>query len=158
QFNNRLTSYTGTVQFTSSDASAILPANYTFTAGDQGMHSFTVTLQTGGTQQTVTVTDTVTPSATGSTTLGVAPVLTVTNTNESGYGPLRWAVAQANALTGPNTITFSPATFGTTPQTITLTSGPLTLTDPALTTIQGPGASLLTVSGNNDVSKVLVVN
>src|SRR5262249_34011481 len=59
QFNNRLTSYTGTAQFTSSDASAILPPNYTFTAADQGMRAFTVTLQTAGTQ-TVTVTDTVT--------------------------------------------------------------------------------------------------
>jgi predicted outer membrane repeat protein len=155
QFNNRLTSYTGTVQFISSDANASLPPNYTFTVGDQGMHTFTVTLNTAGTQ-TVPVTDTVTSSATGSATLSVAPVLTVTNTNDTGYGSLRWAVAQANALTGPNTITFSPGVFGT-PQTITLTSGPLTLADAALTTIQGPGASLLTVSGNN-ADRVFVVN
>ena len=53
------TSYTGTVQFSSSDPSAVLPANYTFTASDQGAHTFTTaaTLDTAGTQS-ITVTDT----------------------------------------------------------------------------------------------------
>ena len=50
--------YTGSVRFTSSDAQAVLPGNYTFTAGDAGQKSFpSVTLRTVG-SQTVTVTDT----------------------------------------------------------------------------------------------------
>ncbi|QEE26922.1 hypothetical protein FTW19_02220 [Terriglobus albidus] len=58
------TGYTGTVHFTSSDAQAALPANYTFTAGDNGVHTFSVTLKTAG-SQSVTVNDVVTTSATG---------------------------------------------------------------------------------------------
>jgi hypothetical protein len=59
------TGYTGTVQFTSSDPKAVLPANYTFTAADQGVHTFTVTLKTVG-SQSITATDTSTGSITGS--------------------------------------------------------------------------------------------
>jgi hypothetical protein len=59
------TGYTGTVQFGSSDPKAVLPANYIFTAADQGVHTFTVTLKTAGTQS-ITATDTATGSITGS--------------------------------------------------------------------------------------------
>ncbi len=51
------TSYTGTVHFTSSDSQAILPADYTFTAADAGVHTFSATLKTAGTQS-ITATDT----------------------------------------------------------------------------------------------------
>ena len=54
---NVATSYTGTVQFTSSDISAGLPADYTFTAADAGTHTFAVTLKTAG-AQTITAADT----------------------------------------------------------------------------------------------------
>lgn len=50
--------YRGSVHFTSSDASAALPADYTFTATDGGTHTFPVTLKTNG-LQSLTVTDTV---------------------------------------------------------------------------------------------------
>jgi hypothetical protein len=53
------TNYTGTVHFTSTDAQAGLPADYTFTAADAGVHTFSATLKTAGTQS-ITVTDTVT--------------------------------------------------------------------------------------------------
>jgi hypothetical protein len=59
--------YTGTVQFTSTDANAVLPANYTFSAGDLGTHVFNVTLETAGTHS-VTATDTVTSTLTGKQT------------------------------------------------------------------------------------------
>jgi uncharacterized delta-60 repeat protein len=48
--------YTGTIHFTSSDPQAGLPADYTFTAADKGVHTFTVTLKTAG-FQSVNVTD-----------------------------------------------------------------------------------------------------
>jgi hypothetical protein len=41
--DNTLTSYTGTIRFSSSDLLATLPANYTFVAGDLGCHTFSVT-------------------------------------------------------------------------------------------------------------------
>ena len=50
------TGYTGTVHFTSSDPAAVLPADYTFTAADAGMHTFIVALKTAGIQS-ITVTD-----------------------------------------------------------------------------------------------------
>ena len=64
-YGNTATGYTGTVHFTSSDGSATLPANYTFLAGDAGVHSFSsgVTLKTAG-SRSVTGTDTVTGTIT----------------------------------------------------------------------------------------------
>jgi hypothetical protein len=59
------TNYTGTVHFTSSDPHAVLPADYTFTAADQGVHTFSATLKTAG-SQSITATDTATGSITGS--------------------------------------------------------------------------------------------
>jgi hypothetical protein len=56
-YGNIATGYTGTVHFQSTDGRAILPGNYTFVAGDNGVHSFQVTLRTKG-KQTITVTDT----------------------------------------------------------------------------------------------------
>lgn len=57
--------YQGTVDFTSSDPAAVLPAPYTFTQADQGSHTFQVTLNTRGTEM-ITVTDAATSSLTGS--------------------------------------------------------------------------------------------
>jgi hypothetical protein len=58
---NAAASYTGTVHFTSSDPTAQLPSDYTYSAGDAGTHTFTITVETAG-PQTVTVADTVMPS------------------------------------------------------------------------------------------------
>ncbi len=68
--NNVATGYTGTVHFTGSDGLATLPANYTFTAGDFGVHTFSVTLRTSG-NQTITATDTATSSIAGSAIVAV---------------------------------------------------------------------------------------
>jgi hypothetical protein len=59
------TGYTGTVHFTSSDPQAVLPANYTFAAADNGVHTFTATLKTAA-SQSLTATDAATSSITGS--------------------------------------------------------------------------------------------
>ena len=71
--------------------------------------------------------------------------LTVTNTSDSGAGSLRAAVIEANSDGGGDAIVFS--SLFSTPQTITLSSGPLELTGTA--TITGPGANLLTITGDN---------
>src|SRR5205823_1211729 len=57
RFGDQVVGYRGTIHFTSSDAGAVLPPDYTFTAADQGEHTFELTLETLGTQ-TVTATDT----------------------------------------------------------------------------------------------------
>ena len=58
------TGYLGTIQFTSSDMQAGLPANFTFTAAALGTHTFSVTLETAG-NQWISATDTVTLATTG---------------------------------------------------------------------------------------------
>lgn len=58
------TGYTGAVHFTSSDSQAGLPTDYAFTAADGGVHTFSATLKTAGTQS-LTATDTQTASVTG---------------------------------------------------------------------------------------------
>jgi hypothetical protein len=65
-YGNVATGYTGTVYFKSSDGTATLPAKYTFTAADQGVHTFTgLKLKKKGTQ-TITVIDTLNSTITGS--------------------------------------------------------------------------------------------
>jgi hypothetical protein len=51
-----LPNYTGSVHFTSSDPNAVLPADYTFVPGDNGTHTFSVTLTTAG-SQSITASD-----------------------------------------------------------------------------------------------------
>ncbi len=63
QFGNTATGYAGTVQFTSTDGQAVLPADTTLTAG---VKVFSLTLKTVG-GRTVTAKDSVTPSITGTT-------------------------------------------------------------------------------------------
>ena len=40
-YGNVVTGYTGTIHFESTDGTATLPANYTFKAADNGVHTFT---------------------------------------------------------------------------------------------------------------------
>jgi hypothetical protein len=72
------TDYVGTVHFTSSDGSAVLPANYVFKASDKGVHAFSAALFTAG-SKTVTATDTVTGSITGASAADVVAAGTVTH-------------------------------------------------------------------------------
>jgi uncharacterized protein (TIGR03437 family) len=70
QFGNTATGYAGTVHFTSTDGLATLPANSTLT---NGVGTFSATLKTAG-NQTITATDTVTSSITGtSNTIAITP-------------------------------------------------------------------------------------
>ena len=63
-YGNTATGYLGTVHFTSTDSKAVLPANYTFTAANAGVHTFSVTLKSAGTQA-VRARDTVSSTITG---------------------------------------------------------------------------------------------
>jgi uncharacterized repeat protein (TIGR01451 family) len=93
------TDYVGTVRFTSTDPAASLPAVYTFTAAERGVHVFTfgVTLRTPG-SQTVTVSDQAAPSIAGSQTVqvnaaGATGSLLVTAASAS------WSAGAANSMT-----------------------------------------------------------
>jgi hypothetical protein len=83
QVNSTVPGYTGTVHLTSSDPNIVfidtatgqpVPGNnYTFTAADNGVHTFTVTPQTFGTD-TFTAVDTMFSTVSGSTAVGVSNV------------------------------------------------------------------------------------
>src|SRR5262249_957460 len=70
----------------------------------------------------------------------VPSTLTVTNTNDKGPGSLRATITSANS---GDTIVFDPSLDG---QTVALTSDQLTINKNL--DIEGPGASLLAISGN----------
>jgi hypothetical protein len=170
-YGNPTTGYTGTLKLTSTDAAAMLPPNFTLS---NGKGTASVAFYTAGTQ-TVTATDTVTTSITGtspSITVMAVPVFTVTtgvddatgvsaNCNDiSGGGTplgscsLRDALAAVDAkgytgATGTQpVIIVSQTALGytsTNPVTLTLTSA---LSVAHNVNIAGPGANLLSISGN----------
>ena len=84
---------------------------------------------------------------------------TVSNTLDSitngvaATGSLRWAVQQAELNGGTDVINFSTTVFNT-PQTIALVSPIETTASAPMITINGPGASLLTIDGNGSAFQV----
>jgi len=105
--NATATSYTGTVHFTSSDVAAVLPANSTLT---NGVGTFSATLKTAG-AQTITATDTVTASITGTSgtitvaSVGPGPVLNISKTHvgnfTQGQQGAQYSLVVMNAGSGP---------------------------------------------------------
>jgi hypothetical protein len=73
----------------------------------------------------------------------VPATFTVSTTADSGPGSLRDAINQSNAAAGSNLIQFAPGVTGT----ITLTTGELLINNSV--SILGPGAGVLSISGNN---------
>lgn len=171
-YGNKATGYTGTVQFGSSDASATLPAPYTFTAGDAGTHTFSATLNTAGTQS-LTAADTATGSITGTqanitvapaglaalsvtglpsaTTAGVVQTITVTardgdNSTDTGYlGTIHFTSSDAQAVL-PANYTFTATDQGVHTFTVTLkTAGSqsITATDTVFSSITGSEAGIV---------------
>jgi predicted outer membrane repeat protein len=82
-------------------------------------------------------------------------VFLVTATADTGPGTLRQALDDANALPGPDTVTFAPAVFST-PQSIFLSTGQLAITDDVA--VVGPGSGLLTVANAGPAGRVVHVD
>ena len=102
-YGNTTPAYTGTVIFTSSDAAWVAPANYTFTGGDAGVHTFTnaYTLKTAG-SRTVTATDTPTSSITGTSgaiTVNAAAASTALSTLVAAPGSITANGTSTSAVT-----------------------------------------------------------
>jgi len=162
------TGFTDTIQFSSSDGTAVLPSNSTLTGGTG---TFLATLNLLG-LQTVTATDTLNSftGTSGNIAVNSLPNLVVTTASDdagtagnctaqasAGTGTdascsLRDALLQAASMGAAN-ISFGSTAFAT-PTTITLNNGVLTI--PAYTAISGAtsgsGATLtnlVTVSGNH---------
>lgn len=106
--SSTLTSYLGTVHITSSDTLAVLPADYTFTATDAGVHSFPITFNSLG-SQTVTFTDTHSSGFNGTASVNVSniPDLTITKTHAGvftlGQTGATYTITASNVGGGPTT-------------------------------------------------------
>ncbi len=152
-FNNTTTGYTGTVHFTKTDSAggSAVPADYTFVAGDNGVHTFTngVTLVTGG-SQTVTATDTVNGAVTGSANVTVmlppsiaaafSPAQVVANTlNTNPNTTLTYTITNPNAvpLTGVGFTQTLPVGLTVASGTATVGGGTRTLTSPNTISLTG---------------------
>lgn len=126
-YGNVATGYRGTIGFASSDAQAVLPSNYQFTAGDQGQHTFTATLTTPG-AQSFSATDSANALITGSVftagqtalfnfdspglqaTMGMPSTLTVGGVTASFNSPNAW-LSGGFSLQSANTTFFHLSQF-----------------------------------------------
>jgi hypothetical protein len=132
--NNTATSYRGTVSFFTSDSGVgvVLPANYTFVAGDQGVHTFTngVTLVSAF-GETVSAFDTVSTINGSSSSINVAAGAPALLTIGSGSPQSAYVTAAfATSLTATLTDAYGNPEVG---DTVTFTS-PTTGASAALTT------------------------
>lgn len=102
-------SYRGTVHFTSTDSSATLPADYTFTDADRGAHTFSsaFTFRTRGAQQVSAIdtafTRVLDSSAVSVTTVPGAPTSVTVSATGNGQVSLSWtapADSGGSAITG----------------------------------------------------------
>ena len=178
------TAYRGTVHFTSSDAQASLPADYTFVAGDNGAHTFNVALKTVGTQS-ITVTDTtygltgsqsgITVQAASGRTVTIQSGGTQTVANGTSFSPLQVKVTDncaSNPISGVVATYAAPgsgasATLGSTTATTnssglaSVTASPNGTLGNYNVTVTIPGGSFATFSLTNTVgpaSKVTLVS
>jgi Invasin, domain 3/Bacterial Ig-like domain (group 1) len=84
-YGNTATTFTGTVTFTSNDPQAVLPANYTFTGLDAGVHAFpnSYTLKTAGSRTVTAAAGAVTGTSAGVLVNSALPAATLTATAPS---------------------------------------------------------------------------
>ncbi|HEX9506567.1 MAG TPA: prepilin-type N-terminal cleavage/methylation domain-containing protein, partial [Acidimicrobiia bacterium] len=99
--NATLAGYTGTVQFSTSDAGApVLPSNYTFVGTDAGTHTFSgITLKTAG-AQTFGVSDSPTGGKVGSATIPVSAGAAA----KLAFGQQPTSTIAGNAIAPPATV------------------------------------------------------
>ena len=148
QFNNTATGYGGTVHFTSTDGAASLPANTTLTSGTG---TFSATLKTAG-NQTITGTDTVTASITG--TSGTVTVNSAAATHFSVVAPASATAGTAFNLTVTALDQFNNTATGYAGTVhFTSTDGSATLpANSTLTNGTGTFSATLKVAGNQTIT------
>jgi sugar lactone lactonase YvrE len=167
---NVMTSFNGTVTFTSSDSKATLPAAYTFQSSDNGTAQFVVTFNTGGTQSITATSSGISGSQTG---IVVGDYIWLLNANgttsklgESGSSVTNSGFTGGNSAHGglafdasgnvwsvtssSNSLVFS-TNSGATPTTYSGGG----LSTPTALAVDGAGSIWVANSGNNSVSEFL---
>jgi hypothetical protein len=118
-FDNTDTAYAGTVHFTSSDGTALLPADATLS---NGVGTFNATLKTAG-SQTLAATDTVTTSITGSAGITVDKAATTTALTAA---PATTSYGQSVTLTAA--VSLPPGNADTATGTVDFSDGGVAIT------------------------------
>jgi hypothetical protein len=91
-YGNVAVGYIGTAHFTSTDSSAVLPTDYTFQSTDKGKHTFSVTLNTAG-SETITVADTIHSTVSGQVNVTVGSGGAAPASSDPGDSP--WTAVEA---------------------------------------------------------------
>jgi Ca2+-binding RTX toxin-like protein len=129
-YGNTVPNYAGTVQFSSGDGQAGLPASYPFVAGDQGSHTFNVVLKTAGAQTVTATAGSVTGQTTVQVTAAAATGFAVSAPSAATAGVGFKVTITAQDAYGNTVPSYSgPATLASSDgQTVILPSGGITLT------------------------------
>lgn len=150
---NVVPGYAGTVHFTSTDANAALPADYTFTPADAGAHTFAFSFHTAGAQRVIISDGTLSPKTTGfvQVTAAAAARLAVTGLQQTSVaGQTRgFTVTAYDAFSNVATLFAAAVTFAT-GDTAALLPAPSTLTNGAgafSVTFETAGAWSVTATG-----------
>lgn len=151
--------YRGTVRFSSTDALATLPPDYTFTAADAGDHVFTdaVTFQTGG-PQALTVVDLANGSLLDTAVVLVAGGVAVDHLDVTGLpDPAQVGVANALTLTardstGAVVTTYTGTVAFTSTDSSAILPAPYTFTPGDLGTVTLPAAVEFRTAGTQSVT------
>jgi autotransporter-associated beta strand protein len=128
--NHVASTYSGTVHLKCSDGSAGLPGDYTFTAADQGVHTFTVIWTTPG-SQTLSATDNTASNITGS--LAILVNASIRFTSPPPTATVGVAYGEGLAISGGTGTTTFTVTAGVVPPGLTLSSDGVLSGTPALT-------------------------
>jgi len=160
QWNQIVSNYIGTVGFSSSDASALLPVNYTFTLSDTGQHAFTAVFLTAGPDNFLRATDTITGTLTGEQT-GIE-VLPADPAKIEVISGTPQTAQVGTAFTSPLVVRVTDAYSNTVPGVDVTYSGPVigagmvfTGTNPVSTDLTGQASLIVganTTSGSYQVS------
>jgi len=143
-------SYAGTLHFTSTDAQAVLPVDYTFVPSDAGTHVFSLTMKTSG-SQSVTATDTVNSALHATQTMVESPAAAAMVAASAGSGQTALeGAAFATALAAKVSDAFGNLVPGTTvifsaPSSSTPSSG-------AGGTFAGGGSSASVTTGGTGIA------
>ena len=137
--NNAVTTYAGTLHFTSTDGQAVLPANATLT---NGTGTFSATLKTVG-SQTITATDTVTFSITGSSNnISVSPIGRATH----------FSVTAPASVTAGTAFNFTVTALDASNNTVTTYAGTVHFTSTDGQATLPPNSTLTNGTGNFSVA------
>lgn len=160
---NTITNHTGTVSFTATDSAAVLPADYTFLAGDNGVKTFSVTLKTAGAQTVTATTGSVSGTVDGTVVPAAASKIdlktSATTVASEGIGTATLTAtiqdAFGNTVTAENgdvtfTVTGDTSNAGWTTKAATLNNGIATATFTTTGTVGGDGSADVTVTAGKD--------